>query len=101
MPGGEQQLHAGQQGAAVEACGQRGKRRRGDAHREGESGDELGCDRNIDAEPMRQRRQHSGNDQGAGPDDEIAETQDQQAGIHRGVVTFLPRGRAPAGDGEC
>jgi len=61
-------LHAlGVPRAAIEAGSHRGKGRRRDADGEGECGDKLGGDRNIDAEPVCQCRQHPRNDQGADP----------------------------------
>ena len=64
VPGEEEQLHRGEQRAPVEAAGGCGKQRRGDA----DFGD---------------LRQHAGDDQGPGADDEVAEAKREQARASR------------------
>ena len=83
MPGEEEQLHRGEQRAPVEAAGGCGKQRRGDADGRGEGGDEQPRVGERHAEAFGDLRQHAGDDQGPGADDEVAEAKREQARASR------------------
>ena len=79
----EQNLHRREQRAPIVAAGCAGEERSADAHRGGESRDELPGERQRHAQALGELRQHSGNDQRSRADDEVAEAKRGKAAARR------------------